>query len=145
MIHVQVSCHLTFCKEFFGEKRPPYWNAIFWPCLKKKEEQKIPNNLTSYFSFSRSRFLSRSTVWMPEIAYISSYRYSLYKRTSYLSETGSWDFDWQVSRTCERNDLWPCWGKLNHFCYWRRSQDTCSIYDSLIYCSCVKQYCKKIN
>ena len=89
----------------------------FLTCL-KKTEAKIPNtDLTSDFSFARSFFLSCSTIWMPEIAYISSYRYSLYKRTSYLLETGpecirSWDFDWQVSRTCERNRLWL--GSLNH-------------------------------
>ena len=62
------------------KKKPPYWNAIFWPVW-RKQKQKNPNtDLTSDFSFARSFFLSRSTIWMPEIAYISSY-----KRTSYLS------------------------------------------------------------
>ena len=85
----------------------------FFDPIWKKTGAKISDNLTSYFSFARSRFLSRSTIWMPEIAYIHlahTDRYSLYKRTSYLSETGpegirSWDFDWQVSRTCDRNRL----------------------------------------
>ena len=84
----------------------------FLTMFEKNRSKKIANNLTSDFSFARSLFLSCSTIWMPEIANISSY-----KRTSYLSETGpecirSWDFDWQVSRTCERNRLWL--GSLNH-------------------------------
>ena len=41
----------------------------FFDPVWKKQEQKIPNNLTSDFSFSGSLFLSRSTIWMPEIAY----------------------------------------------------------------------------
>ena len=49
----------------------------FFDPVWKRQEQKNPNNLTSDFSFSGSLFLSRSTIWMPEIAYVSSYRYSL--------------------------------------------------------------------
>ena len=62
------------------KKRPPYWKAIFWPVWKKQKQKKPNTDLTSDFSFARSFFLSCSTIWMPEIAYISSY-----KRTSYLS------------------------------------------------------------
>ena len=99
-------------KDSKTKKKPPYWNAVFWPVWKKQKQKNPSTDLTSDFSFAGFLFLSCSAIWMPEIAYISSY-----KRTSYLSETGpecirSWDFDWQVSRTCERNRLWL--GSLNH-------------------------------
>ena len=96
-------------KSFRGKKDRHIEMQFFDP-IWKKTGAKIPNNLTSYFSFARSRFLSRSTIWMPEIAYIHlahTDRYSLYKRTSYLSETGPecirrWDFDclWTIRVWC---------------------------------------------
>ena len=58
-------------------KKDRHIEMQFFDLFEKKQEQKIPNNLTSDFSFARSLFLSRSTIWTPEIAYISSYRHSL--------------------------------------------------------------------